>query len=139
MQQIQQDMWFLKEGLKSMFNYYKRHGFFSDLSLEFLPSYIATCLLIILFYRFIYTIVKCIKNRKIGAFDLMYIILNRLNRNLILDTYDFDNFTLKQLLQVLIDVVLFIALHIMYKEKIWCKKKSEEKITNETEEKPHIN
>lgn len=133
MQQIQRDIWFFKEGLKSMFNYYKRHGFLSDFSLEFLPSYIATWLLIILFYRFIYTIEKCIKNRKIGVWDLLYIILNRLNRNFILDTDGFERFTLKLFTQVLIDCVLFVVLHIMYKEKIQCKKKDE----NNKEEKPH--
>ncbi len=138
MQQIQQDICFLKEGFKNMFNYYKRNGF-SGLKLQLLPNYVATLLLIILFYRLIYTIVKCIKNKKIQIFDVLYIVLNRLNRSLILHSEGVENFNWKLVIQVTIYCSLFIALHIMYKEKILCKKKDEEKVTNETKEKPHVN
>lgn len=115
-----------------MIDYYKRNGF-SGFKLKLLPNYIVTLLLIVLFYRFIYTIVKCIKNKKIQKFDVLYILLNRLNRNLILRSNGFESFTWKLVAQVTICCSLFIALHFMYKEKILCKKKDENKI----KENPH--
>ena len=126
MQQIQQEIWFLKEGFKNMINYYKRNGF-SGFKLKLLPNYIAIWLMIILFYRFIYTIVKCIKNKKIQILDVLYLALNRLNNNLIFHSNGFESFSWKLAAQVTVYCSLFIALHIMYKEKILCKKKDENK------------
>lgn len=122
MQQLQQSIWFIKEGFKNMINYYKRNGL-NSFQWTYVPNYIARLMIYVLIYRLFCTIEMCIRNKKIKAFDILYIILILFNQKLILNTNGFGLISWKLFGQLAVDIGLFIVLQIMYKEKIVSKAK----------------
>lgn len=124
MQQIQQSIWFIKEGFKNMIDYYKHYELIS-FGWSHIPYYIAKLMLYILVYRLFCTIEMCIRNKKIKTFDVVYIILIFFNQKLILSTDGFEIINWKLFCQIAVDIGMFIVLQIMYKEKIAPKTKLE--------------